>query len=141
MRQKHKRKASAFLLKLRCKVEDFLVTDVIETHHHIDTDNGVEHLAGLCRSLHPHELWRVTQVKVNILPVDLSLNLTVFFKNVRVIVTADHQDLSHTELDEGLIVSSLQFLEHQWFYSIHIMLSSAELCHCNCCCYRGVQRF
>ena len=97
MRQEHEREASAFFLEVRGKSEDVVVSCIVHAYDHIDTDSSLKHFAGFSRSLRPQECRRSTQVKIDILFVDTGFNLSVLFKDERVIVAADHQDSSYTK--------------------------------------------
>ena len=122
MGEKHERKIRSLSLDFSSQRKYLLVGDVIHTHHHIDTDHSVKEFPCFCRSLHPYEFRWITQVKINVFPVNLSFDLSVFFENERVIMTADHEDLSDSIAYQGFVIGFVKFLKQNWFQYIHIYL-------------------
>ena len=120
--QEHKRQTSSFFLQLRSQGEDIIVSAVVHADDHVYSDSGLKHFTRLRRGLDPYECRGSTEVKVDIFLIDLGLDLTVFFKDERIVVAAYHEDPSDTETHERIIVSVVQCLQELWFYRIHNIL-------------------
>ena len=100
MCQKHEREVRSLRLHVGGKCEDLLVTDIVHAHHHVDSHDGIQEFTSLCSSLYPYEFRWITEVQVDVLLEDLRLDLSVLFKNERIIITADHEDLSDPVTDQ-----------------------------------------
>ena len=119
MRQQHERYVPSHGLQMVSKSEDILVTHIVHAYHHVYSRIHVNGFPRLGRACHPHELRRVGQVQLDILPVYLAVYLSVLLEYECVIIAAYHQYLPDSEFDQRLIVRMVQFLQIDRFDGVH----------------------
>ena len=119
MGKKHEWQIWPVVLDFCRKRENFLVCNVIHAHHHVDTDHGIKKFTGFGSSLYPYEFRRIAKVQIDIFPENLGFDLSVLFKNERIIVAAYHQDLPDPVADQRFIICFFKFLKQNRFNGIH----------------------
>ena len=100
MGQKDKRYRTRLFFEFCCKAEYILVSCIIHADDHVNVIICGDDAFSVGRSGSPDKAWGIAEIEVDIFPVYLRLDLTVFFEYKCVVVAAYHQNLPDPEFDQ-----------------------------------------
>ena len=100
MGQKDKRYRTRLFLEFCCKAEYILVSCIIHAYDHVNVIICGNDAFSVGRGGSPDKAWGIAEIEVDIFPVNLGLDLTVFFEYECIVVAAYHQNLPDPEFDQ-----------------------------------------